>query len=111
DECPALERIVYLEPRGIRHRYTHPKLLSWDELLAMGTEHRAAFPDAVEQRMAAATDEDIATLIYTSGTTGPPKGAMLSVSNVDYAIDVLVNGGGFTDPPPGPGDLTLSYLP
>jgi long-chain acyl-CoA synthetase len=111
DNCPGLERIVYLEPRGIRHRYTHPKLLAWDELLAMGNEHRAAFPDAVEQRMAAATDEDIATLIYTSGTTGPPKGAMLSVSNVDYAIDVLVNGGGFTAPPPGPGDLTLSYLP
>jgi long-chain acyl-CoA synthetase len=111
DQCPDLERIVYVDPRGIRHRYDHPKLLSWDELLSMGAEHRAAFPTAVEERMADASAEDIATLIYTSGTTGPPKGAMLSVSNVEFAISSLVDEGGFTSPPPGPRDLVLSYLP
>ncbi len=111
DRCPDLERIVYLEPRGIRHRYQHPKLLSWDDFLALGAEHRAAHPDAVAHRMAAATPDDIMTLIYTSGTTGPPKGVMLSVSNVEFAIRVLCEGGGFTSPPPGPPDLTLSYLP
>jgi long-chain acyl-CoA synthetase len=36
---------------------------------------------------------------------------MLSVSNVDFAIRTLVDGGGFTSPPPGPNDLLLSYLP
>ncbi|HET8684950.1 MAG TPA: AMP-binding protein [Micromonosporaceae bacterium] len=111
DQCPALERIVYLEPRGIRHRYHHPKLMSWEELLALGAEHRAAFPGAVAERMAAAAPDDIMTLIYTSGTTGPPKGAMLSVSNVEFAIEILVRGGGFASPPPGPGDILLSYLP
>ncbi|MGI5150394.1 AMP-dependent synthetase/ligase [Plantactinospora sp. CA-294935] len=111
DACPELERIVYLEPRGIRHRYRHPALLGWDELLAIGAEHRAAEPGAVAARMAAATAGDVATLIYTSGTTGPAKGAMLTVANVDFAIRVLVDGGGFTDPPPGPYDLLLSYLP
>jgi long-chain acyl-CoA synthetase len=111
DDCPALERIVYLEPRGIRHRYTHPKLLAWEDLLELGREHEAAHPGEVDARMAAATAEDIATLIYTSGTTGPPKGAMLTLSNVDFAIEILVHGGGFTDPPPSPADLTLSYLP
>ncbi len=111
DRCPALQRIVYLEPRGIRHRYDHPKLLSWDDFLALGVAHREAHPDAVQQRMAAATNDDIMTLIYTSGTTGPPKGVMLSVSNVEYAISTLVDGGGFTSPPPGPSDLLLSYLP
>jgi long-chain acyl-CoA synthetase len=111
DECPALERIVYLEPRGIRRRYDNPKLLAWDELLALGKQHREANPGAVEARMAEATPDDIATLIYTSGTTGRPKGAMLSVSNVDFAIQELVDGGGFTSPPPSPRDITLSYLP
>jgi long-chain acyl-CoA synthetase len=110
-DCPDLERVVYLEPRGIQHRYDHPKLMSWTEFVALGAEHRAGDPEAVAERMAAAESADIATLIYTSGTTGPPKGAMLSVSNVEFAIDVLVNGGGFTAPPPGPRDLTLSYLP
>jgi long-chain acyl-CoA synthetase len=111
DRCPRLERIVYLEPRGIRHRYDHPALLSWDDLLLMGVAHRDAQPDAVDARMAAAATDDIATLIYTSGTTGPPKGAMLSVANVEFAIETLVEGGGFTSPPPGPHDLLLSYLP
>jgi long-chain acyl-CoA synthetase len=111
DECPDLERIVYVEPRGIRHRYDHPKLLAWEDLVAMGVAHRAEFPRAVEDRMADAQPDDIASLIYTSGTTGPPKGAMLSVSNVDFAIRTLVDGGGFASPPPGPDDVLLSYLP
>ena len=111
DRCPDLERIVYVEPRGIRHRYSHPKLLAFSDLLALGAEHRAAHPGAVEESMAATTPDDIATLVYTSGTTGPPKGAMLSVSNVEFAIHKLVHGGGFTSPPPGPHDLVLSYLP
>jgi long-chain acyl-CoA synthetase len=61
--------------------------------------------------MADATPEDLATLIYTSGTTGPPKGAMLSIANIEFAIRTLVDSGGFTSPPPGPRDLLLSYLP
>jgi long-chain acyl-CoA synthetase len=111
DECPDLEHIIYLEPRGIRNRYQHPKLMSWDELLAHGTAHRTAYPQALPDRMATATPDDVATLIYTSGTTGPPKGAMLSVANVEFAIATQQSGEGFSDPPPGPYDLLLSYLP
>jgi long-chain acyl-CoA synthetase len=111
DRCPALERIIYIEPRGIRHRYDHPALLSWDDFLLLGVAHRDAEPHAVVERMAATTREDVATLIYTSGTTGPPKGAMLSVANIEFAIETLVEGGGFTSPPPGPDDVLLSYLP
>ncbi len=111
DQCPELEWIVYLEPRGIRHRYENSKLMAWEDFLAMGREHMREHPDAVAQRMAAASSDDILTLVYTSGTTGPPKGAMLSVSNVEFAISALVDGGGFTSPPPGPNDILLSYLP
>ncbi|GIF70866.1 long-chain-fatty-acid--CoA ligase [Asanoa siamensis] len=110
-DCPDLERVIYLEPRGIRHRYDHPALLAWSDLLALGREHRAAHADAVADLMATATPDDIATLIYTSGTTGPPKGAMLSVANVDFAVRTISAGRGFSGAPPGPRDLLVSYLP
>ncbi len=110
-DCPDLRHIVYLEPRGIRGRYDHEALMSWQELLERGEAHRQRHPDAVSERMEQARTDDIATLIYTSGTTGPPKGVMLSVANVEFAIDVLVHHGAFTDPPPSPDDLLLSYLP
>jgi long-chain acyl-CoA synthetase len=111
DRCPDLAHIVYIEPRGIRRHYDNPLLMSWDELLARGAAHRAAHPEALAERMAGATPDDIATLIYTSGTTGPPKGAMLTGANVEFAIGTHASGGGFADPPPGPYDLLLSYLP
>jgi long-chain acyl-CoA synthetase len=111
DQLPELEKIIYLEPRGIRYRYTDPKLLSWDDFLALGAQHRESDPDAVDSRMAEATEGDVMTLVYTSGTTGPPKGAMLAVSNVEFCIKVLVEGGGFASPPPSPSDVMLSYLP
>ena len=111
DACPDLLHIVYLDPRGIRNRYNHPALMSWDEFLDRGRAHRADHPDAVDECMESAREDDIATLVYTSGTTGPPKGVMLSVANVEFAIQILATEGAFTDPPPGPGDLLLSYLP
>lgn len=111
-ELPALERIVYLEPRGIRYRYDDdPMLLSWPDFLALGKDHRTEHPDAVTGRMDAAVPDDVATLVYTSGTTGPPKGAMLTIANVEFAILTLVKDGGFTSPPPTERDVSLSYLP
>jgi long-chain acyl-CoA synthetase len=109
--CPDLQRIVYLEPRGIRHRYDDPRLLAWPDFLELGRRHREQHPDALSEVLAGQQPDDLATLIYTSGTTGPPKGAMLTVANVEFAIKVLIEEGAFTDPPPGPSDLTLSYLP
>ncbi|MEU4696169.1 AMP-dependent synthetase/ligase [Nonomuraea dietziae] len=107
DECPDLDRIVYLEPRGIRGRYDDPRLMSWEELLAMGAERAGP----LEERMAGAEPGDVMTLIYTSGTTGPPKGVMLTVANVEFAVRTLVENGGFTSPPPSERDLIVSYLP
>ncbi len=36
DDCPALEWIVTLEPRGVRD-YVHPKLMSFEDFLARGS--------------------------------------------------------------------------
>jgi long-chain acyl-CoA synthetase len=111
EKTPDLQTIVYVEPRGVRGRYDDPRLLHWDDFRARGREHRAAHPRAVEEAMAATRPDDLMTLIYTSGTTGLPKGAMLSVANVEATIGALTGAGGLLDPPAGPRDLALSYLP
>ena len=111
DDCPDLEHIVYIEPRGILGKYDHPKLVYWNDFIEMGQQHRIQHPHAVEERMAAATPDDLLTLIYTSGTTGAPKGVMISVRNSEFCIDTLIHGGGFADPPPSEADSVLSYLP
>jgi long-chain acyl-CoA synthetase len=109
-DLPLLERIVYIEQRGT-DRYHDPRLVSWDDFMEEGRAHRAAHPGAVEQRMAKAEVDDLAYLIYTSGTTGPPKGSMLTVGNCDFAGQVLSSADGLINPPPGPDDFVLSYLP
>jgi long-chain acyl-CoA synthetase len=111
DDLPDLLHIVYVEPRGIRHRYDDPRLIAWPDFLAIGKEHRDAHPRAVADRMDDSRPDDVVTLIYTSGTTGPPKGVMLTAANVDFAIQELVERGGFTAPPPSTRDSVLSYLP
>jgi long-chain acyl-CoA synthetase len=109
DRLPGLRHIVYIEPRGVR-QYDHPALLSWVDLLELGRRQRAERPGLLDERAAEVADDDVVALLYTSGTTGPPKGAMLTVANVNFAIRALVEGGGFFEDP-GPGDVTLSYLP
>jgi len=80
-----------------------PQVLSWEEFLAMGVGTADAEFDA---RVAALEPNGLATLIYTSGTTGPPKGVMLSHSNLTWTADMA----------PGviplfASDTSVSYLP
>ena len=110
DQLPHLERIIYIEDRGLRS-YEDPLLMSWTDLMELARRRREDHPDDVERLMAETRPEDVMTLIYTSGTTGPPKGAMLTVTNVEFAIECLVEGGGFSSPPPNAKDTILSYLP
>ncbi len=109
-DTPDLATIVYVEPRGVEH-YDDERLMSWQRFIELGREHRATHPGAVEERMEAAQPDDVMTLVYTSGTTGPPKGAMLSVANVEFAMHTVLEQQAFVSPSPGPKDQTLSYLP
>ena len=107
-----LERVIYLEPRGVRG-YDDPRLMYWDDFVDLGREHQQAHPGAVEALMAAAEPEDIMTLVYTSGTTGPPKGAMLTNANADFAIEKVVNSENRIpgNVKPNQSDQILTYLP
>ncbi len=87
---PTVEKIIYLEPRGVR-TMRDDRLMFWDDFMKLGREHREANPGAVERLMAEVDGDEVMTLIYTSGTTGPPKGAMITHRNVEFAVANVLN--------------------
>lgn len=111
DDVDSLEWVVYLDARGLADD-DHPRLLSVDELVSRGREHREQHPDLLEEIDADRTPEDLVTLIYTSGTTGPPKGAMLSAANVSFGMHTFGAAPGMFGQEGMAGhDVLLSYLP
>jgi long-chain acyl-CoA synthetase len=109
---PNVRHIIFCEPRGFSG-FDDPRLIFWDNFLEIGRKHREANPGAVAARMAAAEADDIMTLVYTSGTTGPPKGAMLTNANADYAMGKIIEeAAAYPDgEPPNTSDQILTYLP
>jgi fatty-acyl-CoA synthase len=78
-ECPALERVVYLDTDD------------WSGLVAEGESQPH---DAVATALAALDRHDPINIQYTSGTTGRPKGATLSHRNIlnnGYFTTELIN--------------------
>ena len=73
EQCPALQHILYDDPRGMRH-YTQTSLHGLDELIAMGRIHDQNQPDFLAAEIEKGSGDDIAVMLYTSGTTGKPKG-------------------------------------
>ena len=81
ERCPKLEKIVYNDPRGMRH-YEQPFLHAYSDVQERGKAYAAANPEFFDSRVAAAKGGDLAIMLYTSGTTGRPKGVMLSFDNL-----------------------------
>jgi long-chain acyl-CoA synthetase len=74
-QCPSLARILYDDPRGLRH-YAKDKLIAYDDLLAQGRERLKADPTFVDAEIAKGAGSDTAAMFFTSGTTGVAKGVV-----------------------------------
>ena len=79
------------EERGSLPRLRH--VLTFDDLPGLEAEgaiFKAEHPSALDDAVAAITEDDLFTFIYTSGTTGPPKGCMISHRNY-YAMASVID--------------------
>jgi long-chain acyl-CoA synthetase len=77
------------------------------ELRALGRNHAAESPGALERARASIGDDDLFTLIYTSGTTGPPKACMILNRNYYDMVRRIDEIESFFLPT----DVMLLYLP
>jgi len=102
---PALDHILYDDPRGMRH-YTQPYIQSLDEVIEMGRIHDRTQPDFLDGEIALGRPGDVAVMLYTSGTTGKPKGVCQT-----HASFITAARSGVEFDHLGPADDILSYLP
>ncbi|MQY77319.1 MAG: AMP-binding protein, partial [Spirochaeta sp.] len=107
-ELPILKTIVVLDEnfRKKESQKDGVKILTFREIIDMGTEKIDGDPDFAEREFAKGKGDDLATIIYTSGTTGEPKGVMLSHRNFLYQIERIPEIMAVTA-----GDVWLAVLP
>jgi long-chain acyl-CoA synthetase len=76
DRVESVQWVIAIEPAAGQASAIRP--LSWQEVLAIGTEQS----DDTEELVATIMPDDTACLIYTSGTGGVPKGVMTTHRNI-----------------------------
>ena len=105
DKVPFLKKVIVWDLEGLRH-FKDPMVMTYNEILEKGRLIVEKDSHFFERRMAEVTPDDLSMLIYTSGTTGPPKGAMLTHSNLTYMGQAIT-----TDNPMYDTDEVMSFLP
>jgi long-chain acyl-CoA synthetase len=81
DKLTQFERIIYLDPRGLR-KYDHGALNQYVAVQDMGRKARDKHIKELEARQAKLNYDSTGVMLYTSGTTGKPKGVVLSNRNI-----------------------------
>jgi len=105
DKLPGIERVIVFDWTGLRD-FAHDKVMSFEQLLAVGLEYGKDKDGLIESIAAEGSADDLAALVYTSGTTGLPKGAMLSHRYIMFQMTIAPD-----HVRQQPDDEILTYLP
>lgn len=81
--CPSLERVIIFD-RSVQIGEQDSFALYFEDFIALGED--LPHQTEVEERWAAANDEDICNILYTSGTTGDSKGVVLTYGQYHAAM-------------------------
>lgn len=81
--CPSLERVIIFD-RSVQIGEQDSFALYFEDFIALGED--VPHQTEVEERWAAANDEDICNILYTSGTTGDCKGVVLTYGQYHAAM-------------------------
>jgi long-chain acyl-CoA synthetase len=103
ERLPCLRHIVIIDADSAWRHLDDPQVLTYAQLEDLGRRRPVG---EFAASVAALAPDDLAIIVYTSGTTGPPKGAMLSHTNLVSAAAALSALGEVTGR-----DEVLSYLP
>ena len=105
ERTPSLEKIIIFDMEGLRH-LDDDMCMSFSELLNLGRNEHEAHPTLFNDEISKARPDDLMILTYTSGTTGPPKGAMITQSNMLFMMNCIQSTLGIRDT-----DKQLAFLP
>lgn len=105
EQCEGIEKVIYADPKGLRH-YTEPYLMAFPDVESMGAAFHANNPTVFDDSVDQGTIDDVAILSTTSGTTSRPKVAQITHRNL------LAMGDGLSAVDPfSSKDQFLSFLP
>jgi long-chain acyl-CoA synthetase len=110
-ELPTLQKVIVFD--NDTREADADFVMTWDDFLASASSIEDS---RVEAERSKVKPDDLATFVYTSGTTGPPKGVMLTHSNIwwtaTHSEQHIPIGSDEMKRPDGSYDArALSYLP
>lgn len=105
DQLGAVDRIIYYDPKGLRH-YTEDYLLAFPDVEANGRQFFQREPTIYDKLVDAGHASDVAIISTTSGTTSKPKLAQITHANLISMGKGLCDIEKFSQP-----DQFVSFLP